>query len=342
VTLAPAIAVRDFGAADHAWARQLIGAAPRGDHRVVRLGEVVDPVEHEGIVAELDGRPAGLLTVTETDRGLEVLTLHSAEPGRGIGTHLLETALRVAAASGSTRLWGVTTNDDLPAIRWALRRGMHVAAVHEGAAERDRRTVAAMLPPVNPSTGIPIRDYVELELDPGDGETLRATRIPTMPDIDALPREAAEDALAPLFEGAPRFVSALVAERPFGDDASFAGRARETARSLDEAAQIELLDAHPRIGANLATVSDLSRTEQAAGNRAEPEEPWIAEELDALNDAYERVFGFRFVIFVAGRPRREIVPILEASLREDRISELRRGLDDVVHIASDRLRTLRS
>ena len=67
----------------------------------------------------------------------------------------------------------------------------------------------------------------------------------------------------------------------------------------------------------------------------------MAEELEALNDAYERIFGFRFVIFVAGRPRSEIVPILETSLRDERISELRRGLDDVVYIAADRLATLR-
>ena len=60
-----------------------------------------------------------------------------------------------------------------------------------------------------------------------------------------------------------------------------------------------------------------------------------------LNDAYERIFGFRFVVFVAGRPRSEIVPILERSLRDDRVAELRRGLDDVVYIAADRLRTLR-
>ena len=47
------------------------------------------------------------------------------------------------------------------------------------------------------------------------------------------------------------------------------------------------------------------------------------------------------MIFVAGRPRSAIVPILEASLRDDRVSELRRGVDDVVYIASDRLATLR-
>jgi 2-oxo-4-hydroxy-4-carboxy-5-ureidoimidazoline decarboxylase len=86
----------------------------------------------------------------------------------------------------------------------------------------------------------------------------------------------------------------------------------------------------------------MSHAEQGYGSDPLLTEPWIGDELDALNDAYERIFGFRFVIFVAGRPRSAIVPILEASLRDERLSELRRGLDDVVHIARDRLAKLRA
>jgi hypothetical protein len=83
--------VRDFEPADHEWARHLIGQHQGGDHRVARLGELLDPTEQEGIVAELDGKPAALLTVHESDRGLEVLTLHSEIGGAGAGTRLLGT-----------------------------------------------------------------------------------------------------------------------------------------------------------------------------------------------------------------------------------------------------------
>ncbi|MEA2652512.1 MAG: allantoinase, partial [Chloroflexota bacterium] len=71
------------------------------------------------------------------------------------------------------------------------------------------------------------------------------------------------------------------------------------------------------------------------------DQAWVGEELTALNEAYESLFGFRFVVFVAGRPRADIIPILERSLHADRDEELRRGLDDVVLIASDRMDTLR-
>ena len=333
--------VRDFDPADHAWARRLIAEHQGGDHRVARLGELLDPTEQEGIVAELDGRPVALLTVHESDRGLEVLTLHSEVGGVGAGTRLLETALRVAEASHAPRLWLVTTNDNHEAIGWYLRRGMSVARVHAGAVDADRAALRPGIPKVNPRNGIPIRDLVELELDP-TLPSLPHRRFPLIADLDRLPSEAAAALLGPLFEDAPRFLGRLAAERPFGDDETLVARAHDLARSLPEDEQIELLDAHPRIGADPASVSALSHDEQGYGEDRPQPEPWIAEELEALNDAYERIFGFRFVIFVAGRPRSAIVPILEASLRDDRISELRRGLDDVVYIAADRLRTLRA
>ena len=336
-----ALDVRDLEATDHAWARRLIGGHQGGDHRVARLGELLDPTEQEGIVAELDGRPVGLLTVHESDRGLEVLTLHSEVRGMGAGTRLLETALRVAGASHAPRLWLVTTNDNLDAVRWYLRRGLTVAQVHAGAVDADRASIKPTIPANNPENGIPIRDLIELELD-ATLPSLPHRPFPGISDIDALPPEPAAALLGPLFEGAPRFLARLAAERPFGDDATLISRAHDLARSMPEEEQIELLDAHPRIGANPAVVSELSHDEQGYGDGQPQPEPWIAEELEALNDAYERVFGFRFVIFVAGRPRSAIVPILETSLRDERTSELRRGLDDVVHIGADRLRTLRA
>ncbi len=335
-----ALDVRDFEPRDHEWARRLIGTHQGGDHLVARLGEVLDPTTREGIVAELDGRPAGLLTVHESDRGLEVLSLHSETSGIGAGTRLLETALRVAAASHAPRVWLVTTNDNLDAIRWYLRRGMTVATVHAGAVDRDR-ALKPSLPTANADNGISVRDLVELELPIADGDALRFRAFPRIEDLDALPPEAAAYLLGPLFEDAPRFLARLAEQRPFGDDATLIARAHDLARSIPEDEQIELLNAHPRIGADPRTVSELSHAEQGYDRPASAQEPWIAEELEALNEAYERIFGFRFVIFVAGRPRSAIVPIMETSLRDERVSELRRGLDDVVYIAADRLAKLR-
>ncbi len=62
----------------------------------------------------------------------------------------------------------------------------------------------------------------------------------------------------------------------------------------------------------------------------------MAGELARLNDAYEARFGFRYCVFVAGRPRAALVPGLAAAIDGDRATELRRALDAVVDIAADR------
>ena len=176
--------------------------------------------------------------------------------------------------------------------------------------------------------------------------------------------------VAPLFEGAPRFLDRLAAARPFADWASMFTAARVIASAMPEVEQIELIDAHPRLGAPPATVSEMSFREQgydrnAAGETradagqasadADPARPGatgavtppaeppeierdrVAAELERLNVAYETRFGFRYCVRVAGRPRAALLPDMEASLGGDPVQERHRALDAVVDIAMDRL-----
>jgi OHCU decarboxylase len=162
--------------------------------------------------------------------------------------------------------------------------------------------------------------------------------LPGVEALNALSADAFAGAVAPLFEGAPRFLHRLAGARPFDSDEALAAAAREVAAVSPEDELIELLAAHPRIGADPDAMSEQSRGEQedgAAGDEA------LAQELSDLNAAYEQRFGFRYVVFVAGRPRAEIAPLMEVALRNDRDAELRRGVDDAIYIAADRLRSLR-
>ena len=159
--------------------------------------------------------------------------------------------------------------------------------------------------------------------------------------------------LETLFEGAPRFLDRLMvasAVRSTGDapapivtdPAAWFAEARRIAHAMPEADQIELLDAHPRLGAPPGTVSALSYAEQGydrvtgtPGDDASIEVD-VAAELDRLNAAYEATFGFRYCVFVAGRPREALLPGFAAALEAGREAELRRGIDAVVDIAIDR------
>jgi 2-oxo-4-hydroxy-4-carboxy-5-ureidoimidazoline decarboxylase len=159
---------------------------------------------------------------------------------------------------------------------------------------------------------------------------------PATSGLNSLSADAFAREVAPLFEGAPRFLERLAAARPFDSDAAMLTTAREIARTMPEPDQIELLDAHPRLGADPAGVSRASFEEQGY-DQDDGSDAVVLDELAMLNEVYEDRFGFRCVVFVAGRPLSSIAPLIEAAMRNDRPAELGRGLDEVIDIAADRL-----
>jgi len=146
-----------------------------------------------------------------------------------------------------------------------------------------------------------------------------------------MPSDAITGRLAAVFERAPGLAAAL---RHAGQDTPRAiiAKARAALEAMTEEQQVAVLDAHPRIGADAASLSLHSRREQgdAADDATLPD-------LAELNNAYERKFGFRFVVFVAGRTQEEIVPVLRARLANARAAELKKGLDEFLAISLDRL-----
>lgn len=130
---------------------------------VLSRGRVLHPAELPGYCAVgARGRRLGLATYELAGPECQLVTLHALRPYRGIGTALLATVRQTAVAHGCHRLWLITTNDNLDALRFYQRRGLQLVAVH-----RDLREVAQRLKPSLPllgEHGIPIRDELELEM----------------------------------------------------------------------------------------------------------------------------------------------------------------------------------
>jgi 2-oxo-4-hydroxy-4-carboxy--5-ureidoimidazoline (OHCU) decarboxylase len=164
-----------------------------------------------------------------------------------------------------------------------------------------------------------------------------------LPTLNELPSGSFADAIGPLFERAPRFLARLADARPYRSWDELFERAESVALSMPEADQLALIDSHPRLGADPATVrarSELSWREQGHDRPPTEHPARVDRELARLNEAYERRFGFRLVVFVAGRSRAELLPVLSAALEAERDAEIRRALRDVVAIARDRRRML--
>ena len=163
----------------------------------------------------------------------------------------------------------------------------------------------------------------------------RTAPFPTVGELNEVSVPGFMEAVAMLFEPAPRFGAWLAAARPFASDEDLMKAAARIAHRMAEADQVELINAHPRLG-DRDRLSDASRREQGAAADA------ADRELAKLNAAYEKRFGFRYLVYVAGRPRETLITEFHAALGRDRPSELRRALDDTLAIAASRLHYLRS
>ena len=146
---------------DEPWAEAFLERRMGGRHQA-RRGELLDAPSLPGFVARAGERPVGLLTYRPDDTAWELFCIAAEQPGRGAGTALLD-ALRIAATgAGCTRVWLVTTNDNLRALRFYQRRGFQLVAVHPDAVARSRALKPAI--PLRGADGIPLRDELELEM----------------------------------------------------------------------------------------------------------------------------------------------------------------------------------
>ena len=154
------IRLRELSAEDQGWVRDFLLTYNHAT-QVVTRGKLHQADKLPGFMAVYAGEPSGLLTYRVADEELEVVTLHTAIQGKGLGSRLLKAAQEKAVALGCRRLWLITTNDNTPAIHFYERRGMKLRAVHHGAIQESRR-----LKPEIPMLGIggtPIEDEMEFE-----------------------------------------------------------------------------------------------------------------------------------------------------------------------------------
>lgn len=157
------VAVRTLTRADRGWLAKALRAT-WGSIRVVSRGRLIEDVTRlPGLVAEAPtGSPIGFALLRFEEDDAEVVVLQSLEQGRGAGTALLNAARADAADAGCRRVWLVTTNDNLHALRFYQRRGWDWMAMHRDAVVESRR----LKPEISAlgAHGIPIRHELEFEL----------------------------------------------------------------------------------------------------------------------------------------------------------------------------------
>jgi GNAT superfamily N-acetyltransferase len=113
------------------------------------------------LIAGIGGARCGLLACRPAPPDCEILVIDAEPRYQGIGSALIAAVVQAARAAGCARLWLVTTNDNVDALRFYQRRGFALAAVHRGQIDEARKRKPSI--PREGRYGIPIRDEIELE-----------------------------------------------------------------------------------------------------------------------------------------------------------------------------------
>lgn len=158
------IFIRPVDSDDGDWIAQFI-TERWGAEFVAAHYEVYHCRDLPGFVATEGEKKVGLLTYKIVAGDCEVVSLDSLQPCVGIGTGLIDAVKGAAYESGCKRLWLVTTNDNMNALRFYQKRGFAMVKINRNAIEFARNLKPV---PLTGADGIPLRDEIELEMMLGE------------------------------------------------------------------------------------------------------------------------------------------------------------------------------
>lgn len=125
-------------------------------------GESIDLSDADGWFASEKGKIVGLITYRFIGSRMEILSLDSLKEKNGIGTLLLDEAVREAKSVGCTGAFLTTTNDNLNALRFYQKRGFDLTRLCRNAVEKARKMKPEI--PLTGMDGIPLKHEIELEM----------------------------------------------------------------------------------------------------------------------------------------------------------------------------------
>jgi OHCU decarboxylase len=161
-------------------------------------------------------------------------------------------------------------------------------------------------------------------------------------DLDALPAAHASELLAACC-GSPRWVSSMLARRPYESLDAVLAAADDTWWSLDPTDWREAFAHHPRIGERTSAAPqderarDWSSAEQA--NVSTTHET-VRDALVAANEEYERKFGYIYIVCATGKSAEDMLSLARERIDNAPEVELRVAAEEQRKITRLRLEKL--
>ena len=132
-----------------------------GSNIIVTRGKSYTAEDLNGILVYENEKIIGIgLYYIEKD--CEIILLETFVQNKGIGTQIIEKIKNIAKEKNCNRIWLITTNDNIDALKFYQRKGFVFSNIHINGIENSRK-----IKPEIPYIGnyqIPIRDEIELEI----------------------------------------------------------------------------------------------------------------------------------------------------------------------------------
>ena len=133
-----------------------------GSDILVSRGKIYRAEDLDGILVYDAGKIVGLGLYEIKNYECEIVLLETFIHNKGIGTQIIERIKETAKIKKCKRIWIITSNDNIDAIKFYQRRGFNISNIYINAMEESRRLKPEI--PFMGNYGIPIRDEIEFEI----------------------------------------------------------------------------------------------------------------------------------------------------------------------------------
>ena len=155
------ITIRKITDEERPWAKKFL-TGHWGSPIIIVHGQQYSADELSALVAvDENSEKIGLLTYDIHEGDCQIVTLNSIVEKEGVGKKLIIGAKNIAIDNYCKRLWLITTNDNMEALKYYQKFGFSICAIRINEIENSRK-----FKPQIPKKGlhdIPIRDEIELE-----------------------------------------------------------------------------------------------------------------------------------------------------------------------------------
>jgi len=131
-----------------------------GSDILVTRGNIYKASDLDGVLVYENGKIIGL-GLYKIKNDCEIVLLETFTQNKGIGSKIIEKIKEIAKAKNCKRVWLITSNENINAIKFYQKRGFHISNIYLNAMEEARK-IKPEIPKI--ANGIEIRDEIEFEI----------------------------------------------------------------------------------------------------------------------------------------------------------------------------------